>query len=95
MRQSYLCNELALGKTLKTVAENLGCSVKTLQRDKKEIGELPVTEELMRKQMEEIESCDNEGLRLRYRGEMIRVLRPLRREDKVEASGKIVIEFVK
>ncbi len=94
-RQSYLIHQMVLGKNLTEIAADLHVSYRTVLRDKADMGYLPIGEELMDKQVQRIAQIQDEGIEMRERRELIKIIRPRQVEAKVESSGKIVIEFVK
>lgn len=94
LRQFKLIELLAQGVKLNKCAVLLGVNERTLRRDRLDIGELPVVDELIRKQMSGIEEIENMNLRLKYRGELIRVLRPQRLNVEADIGGTFIFKQI-
>jgi len=86
---------MARGKTYTTISKELGIGRTTIWKYRQEMGELPIVDELIRIQMDEIDACDSAKLRMQYRSELIRCLRPLKHEAKIESDGRLEIVVVK
>mgnify|MGYP001615045370 CR=1 FL=1 len=82
-RRSRVVEMILQGQRINDIAKELGVHRQTITRDKQVIGELSIIDELIRIQLEAIHKCSKEDLRLRYRSELIRILRPRKVENKI------------
>jgi len=83
----------AKGWTIDKIAGFLKVSEKTIDRDLKSVDVVEFVDELVRRQIEDIESVD-EGERLRYRDKLLDKLIPRRIESKVKAKVETSIKPV-
>ena len=81
----------AKGKTIQKIAEELGVSEKTIDRDLKSQQIQDFIDELIRQQLEDIIEAEIKT-RLQYRNSLLNKLMPKQIEQKTETKGEIIIK---
>lgn len=92
-RQARLIELLARGRFITDIASELNCSRVTLWRDRKELGDNPLVDEMLQIQLHEIDSCEDVETRLQHRGRLIAILKPHRVQSRVEAKEDTTITY--
>ena len=94
-RRPLIIEKAARGYTYEEIARDLGVNEKTIRRDREAMGDLPLVEKLIEIQLDEIEEHEDPSVKLKYRGELIKCLRPQRHEARIQTEGRVEIVVVK
>lgn len=92
IRQDKILMLLCNGYNITEIAKELGITRQTVYTHIHQIGDLKISEELMGQQLKLIEDADTpRGLKMLYIDKLMGKLRPLKREAKVESTGRVEI----
>ena len=93
IRRRKVFELLGEGKTIDEIAAALGVSNSTVDRDLKSADLSALTDELVRRQIADIESAKL-PMRLSFRGDLLAKLLPKKMEQKIEGGESFRVEIV-
>ena len=91
IRRGRVVKLMCMGKSGQEIADILGVSIRTVQRDLKSIEVQEIVEELKRRQLLDIEESEDERTRLQYRDKLLDKLIPKKVNTKIEGGRRPII----